>query len=1115
MAARLCNRRESCEYHAHLRVAHFGCEGTSMTTPAFTPVPRVRTCLLSLPPFLVVIASAAAQTPGTVPITPQVEQAAGPSAPATGNFFDNTKGNLVRHQLGHVQPIVAVGDWMFAPNNAGQRLTVTYLPANAIAYEIPTGPGITALAPRPYTVEGWAVDNVNGCVTVVDPILNQVHRTIPVGKEPYGIAIKSDGSRAYVTCAATNSVDVIDCATYSVVKSIPIPAVGPRGITIANNTVWLVPLFSGNNSVAKMTITPAIPFGQASSQVIVTPDTALGETELPDADLFAIPITASASTDVLDPSQTRRGLGTILLNVHARPGTNELWIPNTDALNRTIGAANFQGGQVVSNRITIVDTSTSVTTPPTIVDLDALVAAGAAQPAAIEFDAARNRAYVAAFGSDAIVVLSTATTPPTLVGRHTLVPVTQALPVTPFTPARCGPRGLSMSTNGNELFVFNGIDNSFSRVDLTVTTSTAPTAVALGYDPTPAAVKRGIGHLANASHSAGGTSSCMSCHVDGHFDMLTWNLSDFLDPAPTANPVFEKDNKGPMATQTLRGLFETGVLHWRGEQAGLDDFNQDGFVGLLKRAAPLTSAEFADVKAGTFSLVHPANPREPANRIYAGRLATGLDAFRRTLAVAGDSCASCHTLPLGSKNDVQLFTETSDPAGSGKAAQLRGVGDKLSAKVPVFPLSLSYPSPFIERTTNGWGLTHSGTIPSMRDFVNEFPGIVGANLVGELSEFVEAFDTGLAPATTFQQTLVPGVHSQAQFDSALLAIKARALAGDCDIVVGTAAPVGSIMVPVTMAWDHVLGLWQTGTSAAAFTDLQLRLVTFDANLIVTFYGQPLGTGRRFGVDRDMDDLLDNDEQSFTPFTWSHIVDPDSDGDGFLDGHEAKNWPTMNPRATTATSPDSTAPQFTSPAPVTIVYKTTTSAKLEFSTDEPTRAEILGSFDATRSPTAGSLDFNHTLLVRALPEGTSNNVTVQITDAAGNTNTQAVTIVTTAISDTIRVASIVPGLTAGVPTSVAVTLSGYLPGSTAGAGYAVEAFAHAEVPGSVALTSVTLAANPVTTNGSKVATFSFTIPSAVLAGAVGTRKLHFGVRSAVGTLFYIEAHDVLNFQTFTF
>lgn len=1088
------------------------------TQPTFFPTPSASPIVAA-----VLAASLAAQSPpvpGNVPVTPPINQQAGPAAPLTGNFFDNTKGNLVHFQLGHIQPIAidkAIGDYLFAPNNAGQQLVVTYLPSNTLVSEIPTGPGITSITDRPTTTEVWAVDSVNGCVTVIDPLMNRIARTIPVGKEPHGIAMLADGSRAYVTCSASNTVDVIDCAAYSVVKSIAIPAVGPRGITRTSNPdiIWVTPLFSGNDTVAKKTNNiPAGGFGDAGAQAVVTPQTALAETHLPDSDLFAIPVTASPLTDVLDPTRTRTRLGTILFNVHARPNTSQVWIPNTEALNLTIGEANFVGGKVVSNRITIVDTSTPVGTPPTILDLDLAAPAGAAQPVAVVFDTTRNRAYVAAFGSDAILVLDTSSGFFPVIGRHTLTPRTPALPVPPNTPARCGPRGMAMSANGNELFVFNGIDSSFSRVNLTVLNSTAPIAIALGFDPTPDKIKRGLGHLANASHSGTGTSSCMSCHIDGHFDMLSWNLSGFKDPAGTANPTFEVDNKGPMATQSLRGLFEAGALHWRGEQVSLDDFNQDGFVGLLKRPAKLSTVEFDEVKAGTFSLVYPANPRAPADRIYTGALQTGRDAFRTVPAVGADTCASCHSLPLGSTTDLQPFFTTASPSNSGKVPQLRGVGDKLSSVFTVFPPA--FPSTHRDRTINGWGLTHAGTVESMPAFIQHFPGIVGTGLVSQVAAFVNAWDTGLAPSTTFQRTMVPGVHSSAQFDSTLLEIKNQALAGHCDIVVATAALSGGVMVPVTMAWDHVLQLWQTGSQSAAFTDQQLKQFTFAAGLVVTFLGEPLGMGRRFGVDRDLDDLLDNDEALYTPFQPSFVTNPDSDGDGFLDGHEAKN-PPMHPRAVNTTSPDVTLPNFTST--VTVVWVTATSAKLEFATSEPTRAEVVGTLDATTSPVAGKLDYNHALFVRNLPPAAATAVTVRITDGKGNVRQQTVTINTAGMSDGIRVTAI-NSTFASPNVTVTVAIGAHLtPTSTNGVGHLVEAFAYADSPGVVPLTNITLPTNPVAASGAKVATFVVPIPAAVLARPAGTRFLHFGVRNitppAGGGLAYIEGKDVINFRSIKF
>src|SRR4029434_2913170 len=91
--------------------------------------------------------------------------------------------------------------------------------------------------------------------------------------------------------------------------------------------------------------------------------------------------------DRVDLSATATGVGTVLFNVHARPGTQQLWIPNTEALNADHrGQANFVAGQFVSNRITVVDTTGA--NPPRILDLDAIAPPDrkCTQPGYIEFD---------------------------------------------------------------------------------------------------------------------------------------------------------------------------------------------------------------------------------------------------------------------------------------------------------------------------------------------------------------------------------------------------------------------------------------------------------------------------------------------------------------------------------------------------------------------------------------------------------------------------------------------------------------------------------------------------------------------------------------------------------
>ncbi|MCB9877766.1 MAG: hypothetical protein H6835_09215 [Planctomycetes bacterium] len=1074
---------------------------------------------------------------GVVPTTAPVEQSVFSST--VGNFFDNTRGNLVRHQLGHISPIAidqAGGAYLFAPNNAGQRVSITYLPTDTMIGEIFTGPGITSLKSRPTTVEGWATDSINGCVSVIDPFTLRIMRTIPVSKEPHGIAFLADGSRAYVTCSADAKVDVIDCATYSVVQSITIPGVAPRGIAIAGNTVWVASFYSGNNTAAKREALSFAIAGPASSQSIVEPGPASGDTALPDGDLFAITITASAATDFLDANQTVSGVGTILFNLHAHPTKSELWIPNTDALNRIVGEASFTDGQVVSNRISIVDPTTSAIT---VLDLETLAAnAGlpnSAQPVAVEFDTVNDLAFVAAFGSDAVLVIDTSATNPsgyTLVDRHLLTPLTPPMPPGGSTPApvpsRCGPRGLVLLPGGDELVVFNGIDNSYSRVDLTASGSTAPTAMTLGFDPTPAAVKRGLGHLANADHSATGTSSCFSCHVDGHFDMLMWDLSAFTDTAPLGGkPQLEIDNKGPMATQSLRGLAQAGPLHWRGERAQLTDFNVGGFVGLLKRSAPLTVEEFDEVEAGTNSLVYPSNPRQQPSRVFTSTEAIGLDKFRNQLAVGGFSCASCHRLPLGTSCELQPLLTSGGPAASAKVAHLRGVGDKLSPSVPVFTSS-GYTSPdFVNRTTNGWGLTHAGSIDSLFNFVDQFPGVNGSNPSSdfrtEIAAFAEAFDTGLAPSTAWQQTLQPGPNALVDWTNALNStVIPQRNAGNCDFVIAGTVQLSTGYFGFSLAWDHQVGAWQTGINGVVFSDNDVFQYTLNSGLPVTVFGMPLGTGWRFGVDRDLDGLLNDSEGAYTPFKASDVWTPDSDMDGIPDGLETPYG--LDPRVNQGlSSPDNVAPTIVG-GPI-VVFTTHSTCKIEFTTNEPARVEIVNGVAGTPSPADGRYDVNHSIYVRELVEGATTNVDVILVDAIGNGTPVASPISIPVTTDLIGDGSHVTGLqivTFASPTiTVRATVESYLVPTFNMAGHEVHLFAYADAPGVAfeKLTPLPYGVAGTVVSGTTV-DFQLTVPPSVLAAAPGTRRIHYGVRlilpgSATSAKPYIEGKDVLSFRVQTF
>src|SRR4029079_5659630 len=130
------------------------------------------------------------------------------------------------------------------------------------------------------------------------------------------------------------------------------------------------------------------------------------------------------------------------------------------------------------------------------------------------------------------------------------------------------------------LYVLNRFDQTISIVD---TASKAQTAVvAVGFNIEPTSVRNGRDFLYDAaSFSAHGTVSCASCHLNGHRDGQAWDLGNpqgtvdqvtvFLPTdVPFAGSDFLHPMKGPMMTQSLRGIIGNEPLHWRGDRVGLE-----------------------------------------------------------------------------------------------------------------------------------------------------------------------------------------------------------------------------------------------------------------------------------------------------------------------------------------------------------------------------------------------------------------------------------------------------------------------------------------------------------------------------------------------------------------
>src|SRR6185295_1821722 len=246
--------------------------------------------------------------------------------------------------------------------------------------------------------------------------------------------------------------------------------------------------------------------------------------------------------------------------------------------------------------------------------------------------------YVAALGSDKVGVFSTAQ-----LETDTFVPSTASqIPV-----SGGGPTGLVLDEARGQLFVMTRFDNGISLVD---TSTGAEIAHFQMHNPEPPSVVTGRRFLYDARFSSShGDSSCASCHAFGDFDGLAWDLGNpdglvIDNPGPfnstllnlltgqPMEPVFHP-MKGPMTTQSLRGMANHGPMHWRGdrtggndaptaepdsgtfdERAAFDKFN-GGFTDLLGRHTLVAQADMDAFTDFILQVTYPPNPNRRLDNV--------------------------------------------------------------------------------------------------------------------------------------------------------------------------------------------------------------------------------------------------------------------------------------------------------------------------------------------------------------------------------------------------------------------------------------------------------------------------------------------------------------------
>jgi hypothetical protein len=244
------------------------------------------------------------------------------------------------------------------------------------------------------------------------------------------------------------------------------------------------------------------------------------------------------------------------------------------------------------------------------------------------------------------------------------------------------------------------------------------------YNPEPSHIVEGRRFLYDASFSSShGDSACASCHVFGDFDSLAWDLGDpdedetpntgpfraderigfFLLRGRPENPHF-RPMKGPVTTQSLRGLDNHGSMHWRGDRTGgnqaiLEEdagpneqpnggsFNEDlafrkfniAFLGLNGRHEFILAEDMQKFADFILEITYPPNPIRHLDNALTEQQQAGRDFYFGDKSDTFFNCNGCHVLdPDGNRE----FPEVKKPGFFGTDGQFSFEGESQFFKIP-------------------------------------------------------------------------------------------------------------------------------------------------------------------------------------------------------------------------------------------------------------------------------------------------------------------------------------------------------------------------------------------------------------------------------------------------
>ena len=854
-----------------------------------------------------------------------------PTQPPTGSALPGPRPvaepqEFVAFESGQVRPLAlsADGQRLFAVNTPDNRLEIFSTSGNLQPLaSVPVGLEPVAVAVAP-DGRAWVVNHLSDSVSVVDvdapvPVVEQ---TLWVGDEPRDIVFAgANRERAFITTAHRGQNSPVDPAMNT-------PSVGRADVWVFDSTALddtpggafeaIITLFgdrprplavsadgtrvfagiflSGNQttSIAPNNFSKSGPADSADG--VPQPDSGLivqfdgsnwidadGNVRsgsvpftLPDYDVFEI--------DALTLTETRRvsGVGTVLFNIIANPVDDTLYVSNINSRNhvRFAGVASRASSTVrghnVDQQITVIPPGQGALMRPVNKHIDFSSPTGSQSERDRSLSTMLGMAisqdgqtlYVAAFGSGKIGIFDTGE-----LDDDSFVPSTQDQIVL----SGGGPSGIVLDESNNRAFALTRFDNGISTIDLGTRQETDHLVM---FNPEPAAITAGRKFLYDANLTSGnGNDSCASCHIFGDTDGLAWDLGEpdgtvaaipntFIPISPAASPFEFHPMKGPMTTQSMRGLRGHGPMHWRGdrtganrvggetlEEAAFKEFN-GAFDVLMGLGAELSDA---DMQAFTDFSMRINYPPNPIRQLDNGLVGIELDGERlynngvvRVQTGQLEVCAQCHPIDPASGTFGTLGLSSNNSQAGEKNFKIPHFRDQYQ-KVGMFGWGFQVAAARGPQV-RGFSFNHNGATSS--NFIIADLGMPNDDLLA-LRAFLYAFPTESPPILGQQVTLTDSnrVVAGARLDLLVQRGMTDTPIPECDLVAK------GVVDGTARGWFMERNGEFTADRAgeAAIDRSALEALLDGPGEYLTFTCTPWGSGLRVGIDRDLDGVLDGDE----------------------------------------------------------------------------------------------------------------------------------------------------------------------------------------------------------------------------------------------------------------